>query len=95
MSDYANETMKLKQENNALKERIAELESTNKKKRKFRSMTIGEHCDYIRPRCRDCEYFRSLYYCDYSKFNKVQTGKGPYKTKDGKYIFVEVKVVNA
>lgn len=41
MSDYADETMKLKQENNALKERIAELESTNKKKRKFRAITNG------------------------------------------------------
>lgn len=62
-----------------------------KKKRKFRAMTIGEHCEYTRPRCRDCEYISSLYYCDYSKFNKVQTGREPYKTKDGKYILIEIK----
>lgn len=62
-----------------------------KKKRKFRAMTIGEHCEYTRPRCRDCEYISNLYYCDYSKFNKVQTGREPYKTKDGKYILIEVK----
>lgn len=61
------------------------------KKRKFRAMTIGEHCAYIRPRCRDCEYYRCLGCCDYSKFHKVQDGKEPYKTKDGKYSFIEVK----
>lgn len=76
MSDYADETMKLKQENNALKERIAELESTNKKKRKFRAMTNEE---FFRKFC-------GVVYCGPSSFKKE-----PYKTKDGKYLFIEVK----
>ena len=83
----------LKQENSKLKQQVAELKKP-KKKRNFRAMTVGEHCEYMRSRrtrCRDCEYFRNLYYCDYSKFNEVQDGKEPYKTKDGKYVFVEVK----
>lgn len=77
-----------------IKKRYDERENTRKKTRKFKAMTIGEHCDYMRSRrtrCRDCEYFRNLSYCDYSKFNEVKDGKEPYKTKDGKYIFVEVK----
>ena len=61
------------------------------KKRKFRALTIGEHCAYTKPRCRDCEYYGGLDCCNYSKFNKVQTGKEPYITKDGKYILIEVK----
>lgn len=77
--------------NRLTQEERNQLISKSKKKRKFRAMTIGEHCDYTRPRCRDCEYFRSLYYCDYSKFHKVQNGREPYKTKDGKYILIEVK----
>ena len=93
-SDYADEIMKLKQENNALKERVAELENASKKKRKFRAMTIGEHCTVRRTECIDCEYHRGWYYCDYSDFNKVNRGRNknkPYKTKDGKYILIEVK----
>lgn len=64
------------------------------KKRKFRAMTIGEHCTVRRTECIDCEYHRGLYYCDYSDFNKVNRGRDknkPYKTKDGKYILIEVK----
>lgn len=86
--------MKLKQENNALKKRVSELENTSKKKRKFRAMTICEHCTSITTVCKDCEYQRGLYYCDYSDFNQVHRGRDrnkPYKTKDGKYILIEEK----
>ncbi len=61
------------------------------KKRKFRAMTIGEYCECNRPTCRDCGYSRGLDCCDYSKFHKVQTGRELYKTKDGKYILIEVE----
>ena len=74
VSDYADETMKLKQENNALKERIAELESTNKKKRKFRAITNGA---FYRKFC-------GVVYCGQSSFNRK-----PYQTKDGLFIEVK------
>lgn len=81
----------LKQENSKLKQRVAELEKP-KKKRKFRAMTIGEYC--TEENCKKCEYYRDWFYCDYLDFNKVNRGrdkKKPYKTKDGKYILIEVK----
>ena len=65
-----------------------------KKKRKLRAMTIGEHCSVGITECKDCEYHRNLYCCDYSDFNQVNRGRDsnkPYKTKYGKYILVEVK----
>lgn len=65
-----------------------------KKKRKFRAMTICEHCSSITTVCKDCEYRRGLLYCDYSEFNQVHRGRDrnkPFKTKDGKYILIEVK----
>lgn len=46
------------------------------KKRKFRAMTNGE---FYRKFC-------SVVYCGPSSFKKE-----PYKTKDGKYLFIEVK----
>ena len=88
VSDYADEVMKLKQENNALKKRVSELENTSKKKRKFRAMTICEHCTSITTVCKDCEYQRGPLYCNYPKF---RDGNEPFKTKDGKYILIEVK----
>lgn len=84
VSDYADETMKLKQENNALKERIAELESTNKKKRKFRAMTYGEFCDIFKKQggcCIGCPFLRVS--CTKLKYEPCK----PH----GKYILVEVK----
>ena len=78
---------------------------TNKKHCKFRAMTIGEHCfdsdsrtmcqncEYGKPACIDCEY-RYLFFCNYSDYNKInreQNGNKPYKTKDGKYILIEVE----
>ena len=65
-----------------------------KRKHKFRAMTIGEHCTVRRTKCKDCEYQYDLFYCDYSNFNQVNRGRDknkPYKTKDGKYIMIEVK----
>lgn len=63
-------------------------------RRKFRAMTIGEHCTVGITECKDCEYHRGLYYCDYSEFNQVHRERDrnkPFKTKDGKYILIEVK----
>lgn len=60
------------------------------KKRKFRAMTIREHCASITTVCDDCEYCIGLSYCYYSDFNQVYRGldiNKPFKTKDGKYIF--------
>lgn len=66
----------------------------SKKKRKLRAMTICEHCFSITTVCEDCEYRRGLLYCDYSDFNQVHRARDrnkPYKTKDGKYILIEVE----
>lgn len=68
------------------------LEKMSKKKRKFRAMTIGEYCEQAE--CKKCEYHYGAFYCAYSKFNETHNGREhskPYKTKDGKYIFIEVK----
>lgn len=81
----------LKQENNKLKQRVAELEKP-KKKRKFRAMTVKEYCDKVGD-CKKCSYCFNTIFCDYMKFNgiaKMKTSVTPYKTKDGKYILVEV-----
>lgn len=91
--DYANEIVALKQENNELKKRVAELEKP-KKKRKFRAMTIGEYCTGKKKKCEGCEYNRNWWYCSYSNLNKVNQERDknkPYKTRDGKYILREVK----
>lgn len=69
------------------------------KKRKFRAMTIGEHCTYRKTGCNGCEYRQHLTYCDYTcdyaDFNQInsmaQNRTKPYKTKNGKYILIEVK----
>ncbi len=80
----------LKQENSKLKQRVAELEKP-KKKRKFRAMTVKEDCDKVGD-CKKCSYCFDTIFCDYMKFNgivKMKTSVTPYKTKDGKYIFIE------
>lgn len=64
------------------------LEKMSKKKRKFRAMTINEYCS---KGCSTCEYNRNWWYCAYLNLNKVIEKNEPYKTKDGKYILVEVK----
>lgn len=65
----------------------------SKKKRKFRAMTVREWC--IPKRCLKCEYHYAIFYCNYLEFNgiddKEREKNKPYKTKDGKYIFIEVK----
>lgn len=68
------------------------LEPKTKPKHKFRTMTISEWCDP--KKCPKCEYHYGAFYCDYSNFNQVNRGREknkPYKTKDGKYILIEVK----
>lgn len=64
----------------------------SKKKRKFRAMTVEEHCDKVGD-CKKCSYCPDTIFCDYMKYNgivKMKTSVTPYKTKDGKYILVEV-----
>ena len=64
----------------------------SKKKRKIRAITIGKYC--TTKGCKNCEYFSSKIFCDYALINGVlrnKNGEKPYKTKDGKYIFIEVK----
>ena len=69
-----------------------------KKKHKFRAMTIGEHCfdSDSRTMCKDCECGEGLSFCfcTYSVYKQVSMLRDrnkPYKTKDGKYILIEVK----
>lgn len=90
-SDYADEIMKLKQENNALKERVAELENASKKKRKFRAMTNSEFCTKWLLKHKFCKHLDG-HCCPLAlskacfKDNDIQ----PCKV-NGKYIFIEVK----
>jgi hypothetical protein len=68
------------------------LEKISKKKRKFKAMTVGEWCDPSK--CSQCEYHYNLYFCSYAEFNRVNRAlekDKPYKTKNGKYILIEVK----
>lgn len=81
----------LKQENSKLKQRVAELEKP-KKKRKFRVMTNVEFCriyacgkDFD---CSDCSLFHHIDDCELADNSNLEK---PYKTKDGKYILIEVK----
>lgn len=75
---------KLKQENNKLKQRIAELEKP-KKKRKFRAMTCREFCRKYKS-CENCPEYNSLFCCD---IMCAIDGAAPYKTKYNKYILIE------
>lgn len=64
------------------------------KKRKFRAMTIGEHCFGSRPWCKGCEYRQGHCFCGYGFYNQVDMVRNkdkPFKTKDGKYILIEVE----
>lgn len=76
----------LKQENNELKQRVAELEKP-KKKRKFRAMTNLEFCISHTSRCISCPM---LFNCPVRSSYSEDLNK-PYQTKDGKYILIEVK----
>lgn len=70
-----------------IKKRYDEHENASKKKRKFRVMTFGEFCHKHRF-CRQCPmYDKRIYGCitPYFKSND------PFRTKNGKYILVEVK----
>lgn len=61
----------------------------SKKKRKFRAMTINEHCS---KGCSTCEYKFKMFcfYHNVTGINRIERSDTPYKTKDGKYILVEV-----
>lgn len=76
-----------------IQKRYDEHENANKPKRKFRAMTVEEHCDKVGD-CKKCSYCTDTIFCDYMKYNgivKMKTSVTPYKTKDGKYILVEVR----
>ena len=63
-----------------------------KKKSKFKIMTVKEWCN--KTDCKKCEYCKGSVFCDYLQFNGITMMKmsiTPYKTKDGKYILIEVK----
>lgn len=57
-----------------------------KRKRKFRVMTINEHCS---KGCSTCEYKFKMF-CFYHNVTGINRIERSYKTKDGKYILVEV-----
>lgn len=64
----------------------------NKKKRKFRVITVQEWCD--KTNCEKCEYCSGSVFCDYLKLNGIimmKTSNTPYKSKNGKYILEELK----
>lgn len=63
--------------------------SKSKKKRKFRAMTNGEFCSKHKycSTCPECN--KDTYYC--YMFMHGICSMAPYKTKDGKYILIEVK----
>lgn len=85
-SDYADEITELKQENSELKKRVAELEKP-KKKRKFRAMTCDEFCHKY-SFCGECPmYDKRIDNCSTPYFK----GNDLFRTKNGKYIMIEVK----
>lgn len=62
------------------------------KTRKLRALTISEWCNP--KKCPKCEYHYGHFLCDYSKVNGILKGREdsePYKKRNGKYIFIEVK----
>lgn len=95
-SDYAKEIMELKQENNELKKRVAELENASKPKRKFRAMTYMEYCKSQCFICEDCcfapnwadKHYKHI--CLILKKSPNDFNK-PCRLPNGKYILVEVK----
>lgn len=55
-------------------------------------MTVKEWCD--KTNCKKCEYCKDSAFCEYLQFNEIiimEMSNTPYKTKDGKYILIEVK----
>lgn len=77
-----------------IKKRYDEHENANKKKRKFRAMTNREFCrTYAGEKdfdCGNCSLFYHIGDCELAD-NWKSISEKPYKTKDGKYILVEVK----
>lgn len=91
VSDYADEIVALKQENNELKKRVAELEKP-KRKRKFRAMTNAEFCGtYAGEKDFDCSNCSLFHYSGVCELTDISISEKPYKTKDGKYILIEAK----
>lgn len=77
-----------------IKLRYAEQNKKSQKKHKFRAMTNSEFCgtyvsgeNFCRRKCSLC---RQTGICELAQ-NRNSISKKPYKTKDGKYIMIEVK----
>lgn len=87
-----NKITELKQESSELKQRIAELEKP-KKKRKLRAMTNAEFCETYACEenfnCSECSMYYYTSACELAEDWSL-ISKKPYKTKDGKYILIEV-----
>lgn len=84
--EYATWALELKQENSELKKRVAELEKP-KKKHKFRAMTCDEFCHKY-SFCGECPmYDKRIDDCSTPYFK----GNDLFRTKNGKYIMIEVK----
>lgn len=64
------------------------------KNRKFKAMTNSEFCKTYAGEenfdCSECSMYRYTSVCELVEYWNL-ISKKPYKTKDGKYIFVEVK----
>lgn len=74
-----------------IKKRYDEHENANKPKRKFRAVTIREHC--AKAECEKCEYNYGFgcFYSDFNEIHKEREDCKPYKKRNGKYILVEVR----
>lgn len=65
--------------------------SKSKKKRKFRAMTNGEFClKWVKIHIFCCTGEDNCPFCGVD-CSRRDFKKKPFKTKDGKYIFIEVK----
>lgn len=97
-------TTRLRQENNKLKQQIIELKnsakdinvSTKKCKRNFKFLTVGDFCREWNKIYADCindnGYSKRCcpLFCSDVCNSKKRMNKAPYKTKNGKYILVEI-----
>lgn len=65
---------------------------SKKRKHKFRAMTNAEFCrTYAGEANFDCSNCSLFHYSGLCELTDISIPKKPYKTKDGKYILIEVK----
>lgn len=98
-------TMRLRQENNKLKQQIKSFKNfakdtntpTKKCKRNFKFLTVGDFCrEWIKiyvDCVNDNGYSKRCcpLFCSDVCNSEKRMDKAPYKTKNGKYILIEVK----